>query len=149
MARRAMMLALALLPLGTSAQAGTVISGAVRYGSPAPCSVDECRLFLASQCQADVFVERSGTFASVVPIPPAARGRNGVLEWKLTGSAAMDTGAYAFISDDCAMMPGRLMLSSGVVSIPGNAAWFVFSRGGGPLVGFISGQSTWWRWREI
>lgn len=146
MTRRAIILALALLSFGPGAGAGIVISGTVHYANPAPCTADECRLFLASQCTADIFVEKSGTFASIVPIPAAARGQNGFLEWKRTGNASQDTARYAFISDTCTLIFGGFGSS---VTIPVNAAWFVFSRGMAfQATGSLLNQPIWWRWRQ-
>lgn len=159
MTRRAVIVsALVLLFHAPSAGAkGQGMSGFVRYPNPAPCTADECRLFLASRCTADLFVQESdkdskptaGNFASVVAIPPEARGKNGFLEWKLTGSVADDASwRWGLITTDCELGgPNFFELAPTQFRFPAKAGWIVAAKRARQLGPYES--PFWWRWRQL
>lgn len=153
MARRRIVPALALLAFGPGAGAGLLVSGnGPRFPNPSPCTADECRLFLASGCTDRTWVQDSsddpkptaGNFASIVEVPPAARGKTGFMESK-SGSLRW----LVIRTSDCTVTGRPISQTGAGYTIPADAGWLVFYR---PLVDvedILAPGPSWWRWREL
>lgn len=157
----AALLAVTVVVGGDGAGAGEIISGSVKAFAPVgvsytySCAVSECGLFTATGCTDQTWVQSSsddpkptaGNLVSIVAVPPAARGKNGLMEWKLTGSAAADASIWFPIKTDCDLGNRTFELAPAFYQIPADTGWLAFYKGSAQAGS--TGQGIWWRWRQV